>query len=356
MMTRFFGTLAVCLGLLVALPGPARADQHAFGFSQGMMQDLGTLPQELHSYALRVNNKGEILGFSGSSNFLYAQGVIQKMPVNSLLGLNDVGQFIGNEGNSAFIYAQGGKTYLEPLMGALSSYANDLNNLGQIVGYSSSSSWTHAFLYSGGIMQDLGTLPGADYSVAYRINNLGQIIGFSGKSWVTDPSEGWSHAFLYSQGVMYDLNELLGVSDLSAHDINDQGQIVGRADGNGFLYSQGVLQDLGNLLGDETGGATAWAINNQGQIVGDSPAYGEFGMGNHAFLYRDGVMEDLGVLPGGVDSCAVDINDGGEVIGWSDIIPPPSGNPTPLPPTALFLGSGLLGLAGLSRRRRRQTT
>ena len=57
--------------------------------------------------------------------------------------------------------------------------------------------------YSGGTMIDLGTL-GGTYSYANGINNKGQIVGYS----LT--ASGQDHAFLYSGGKMTDLGTLGG--------------------------------------------------------------------------------------------------------------------------------------------------
>jgi probable HAF family extracellular repeat protein len=77
--------------------------------------------------------------------------------------------------------------------------------------------------------------------------------------------------------------------------------------------SKGDMIDLGTLGGT---GAYPRSINNKGQIVGESYVAGD--KNYHAFIYdEENGMLDLGTLEGGLDSTAVDINDSGEVIGWS---------------------------------------
>ena len=59
------------------------------------------------------------------------------------------------------------------------SQAHDINNRGQVVGYSYIGSGSpHAFLWEDGEMTDLGTLGGYD-SEANGINDRGQVAGFS---------------------------------------------------------------------------------------------------------------------------------------------------------------------------------
>jgi probable HAF family extracellular repeat protein len=92
-------------------------------------------------------------------------------------------------------------------LGGISSQANDINNHGQVVGYSQyagGSSYYHAFLYDSGGMHDLGDL-GYPASVATAINDLGQVAGYSN---ITGNVA--QHGFLYDSTGMHDLGVLGG--------------------------------------------------------------------------------------------------------------------------------------------------
>ena len=101
-----------------------------------------------------------------------------------------------------------------------------MNDFGDVVGSSASpEGFLHAFVWTGGTMQDLGTLGGSSSS-AYGINSSGDIVGCS-----YIPEAQNSHAFLWKGGGLLDLNSLIpkdsGWELNEAYAINENGQIVG---------------------------------------------------------------------------------------------------------------------------------
>ncbi len=148
---------------------------------------------------------------------------------------------------------------------------------------------------------DLGLGKGED------INANGQVVGDSA-------GRGW----LWTDGVRTDIGSLDGTSHgwCVAFAINDLGQIVGESRDalyrlRGFLWEDGVMTDLGVLSGTTS---RAFEINNIGQVVGRSDCDPS---GNHAYLWQGGVMTDLGTLDGSGASKANDINESGQAVGWA---------------------------------------
>jgi chitinase len=174
------------------------------------------------------------------------------------------------------------------------------------------------------------------YGTPYAINSSGVVVG---SAW---SAAGSAHATLWTpHGDSYTATDLgtLGGSFSRALSVNGHGDAVGTSDtgqqggtcqsGGGdppdhaFLYQHGKLEFLGSLspLMDDS---QASGINDSEEIVGSS----EFGdcQSNsagllHAFLWKNGSMIDLGTLAGNgeYESAADGINDGGEIVGYSDI-------------------------------------
>jgi probable HAF family extracellular repeat protein len=115
-------------------------------------------------------------------------------------------------------------------LGGWDSGANDINDAGQVVGWSTDETADMVpFIYADGSMRHLGDFDGyTAFGEAKAINNAGLVVGWARYSW----SEA-TDAFLYIDGRMRDLNRLVDGADgwtvVEAYDINDAQQILGKA-------------------------------------------------------------------------------------------------------------------------------
>ena len=194
--------------------------------------------------------------------------------------------------------------------------ARAMNGAGRVVGNTGAG----VSIWDGAALINLGL--GAD-SYGYAINSRGDVAGAL--------NGGYGQPFLYTSGVVRNAGPVLDEFQTGrVNGINDMGHVAGEyatwgGDQHAWMDANGSVSMLGTLRGWETW-AVATAINNRGQVVGSSTYDGaDSPWTGHAFLYQDGSMHDLGSL-GGFDSWANDINDAGQVVGWStdeteDMIP-----------------------------------
>jgi probable HAF family extracellular repeat protein len=236
-----------------------------------------------------INNLGQVIGFNyeiGTTyqfEFTWNRRSGMKLfggswPPSSADDISNTGQIVGQNstswkfgGGHAASWKNGLATDLGTLGPAVdlsfgySSLASGVNDLGQIVGWSTTAPSVyglclldnvsgdcaiHAVLWTAaGSIRDLGTLPGDADSVATKINVFGQVIGSSGNTvvvnseglpWDSDPPlyQVSGRPFIWSQrSGMRDLNSLIASNSgwvlNSASDINIWGQIVGSGTHNG---------------------------------------------------------------------------------------------------------------------------
>jgi probable HAF family extracellular repeat protein len=241
-----------------------------------------------------------------------------------------------------------------------------VNGRGEVVGGSAltpGSATTHGFVYSGGTMRDLGTLAGGSFSFAQSISDNGRIMGqatmpgSNDTRWVVHdgtafrdlghdafnplfgnpriqlinnagqvaatyeaPGNLGTRAFVSNNGVATPVGPLRG----SVEAINNNGYVIGNAPRlkpDGFYGEQGFLvfpnlssQPLPTLGGSITNAA---ALNDRGQVTGWSYDYGDNKL--HAIVFDNGMVHDLGTLQGGDRSAGRDINEVGDVAGWSEV-------------------------------------
>lgn len=161
------------------------------------IRTVGNLPfPNPYSSAADINEDGDIVGYSGPFGpgdapyypFLFADGVMNRLDdiggdFNAATALNDHGQVVGYVSlpnqlydRHAFLYADGVLTDLDGRTSPSYSIANDINNLGQVVGVSDA---LGAFLYQGDGLQSLNAMidPSGGWYLenAHSVNELGQI-------------------------------------------------------------------------------------------------------------------------------------------------------------------------------------
>ncbi len=150
--------------------------------------------------------------------------------------INDSDVIVGHSNLQAVYWTQGSIQTL-PTPTDSFSYANGINNYGQIIGYYYFNNGPfYAVMWDQGSMIDLGNLGGSTRPEA--INNRGQIVGMS-KTWI-----GIETPFLWENGTMKSLYNLLPTSEWTItciHDINDNGQIVACGYKTDQWHSQGLL-------------------------------------------------------------------------------------------------------------------
>ena len=204
-----------------------RFEERAYVYANGVVTDLGGFAGngfvDSHGYA--INDAGHVAGSANVGNsliqhpFLYRDGVMV-----------DLGTFGGDYG-----------------------YGWAINNHDEVVGTAGTENrvdenggvhyFYSAFLYSGGVLHNLGALLPPGESFAYDINDRGDVVGF-----------GALGAFLYTDGAMLAINSLLdpaaGWAMQLAFGINDLQQIAGRACRGGECYA--VRLDLAPAIPEPT--------------------------------------------------------------------------------------------------------
>jgi probable HAF family extracellular repeat protein len=285
----------------ITLPDPSLPNQQCNDLTQpfiwtkaGGMRGLGAVagPGEfvpdprnwncsIPFYGSEINARGQMIGYTTDYisdyqfGFLWtsAGGMSEfggSWPPTFANDISNTGEIVGQNSDAfdrgfATTWTQGVATDLGTLVNGYASSANGVNDLGFVVGWSTtdplfpSDSPVHAILWTpSGALSDLGTLNGDTSSAAVRINFFGQVIGNSGNTLysihsvsVAAPFAVIGRPFIWTESSgMRDLNTLIPQNSgwvlTSATDINVWGQIVGS--GMRYGHPRGFLLTPRNLF------------------------------------------------------------------------------------------------------------
>jgi probable HAF family extracellular repeat protein len=215
---------------------PPFGQERACLWRNGVVQDLNTSGGPMLQRAYDINNAEQIVIRGATTGYLWQNGMLTDLGMEDPRAVNQAGQVVGGKFTGRLdrngspieepvLWSGGALTYLGTLGGSGNSFAEGINDWGQVVGEADTGSATAAFLWQSGAMERI-PLAESRYSAAYGINNLGQVVGRMYPPGLVPP-----RAFLFSGGVAADLNDLisgdLGWVLTSAYAINDAGQIVG---------------------------------------------------------------------------------------------------------------------------------
>jgi probable HAF family extracellular repeat protein len=225
----------------------------------GSIIDVGSLTDSI-SGAAGINSSGYITGLSADPAGGTTAMLWSPTANNAASGsLTSIGRLSGN--------GAGG---------------NSINSTGQVAGTGLiDSSRRHPFLWSpstplgaSGTMVDLGLPVAADVTgFGQSINNLGQLVGYGSTS---TNAGGTNTAFLWnpdtpngSTGSMFTITAPNGSMARDATAINSAGQIVGSYSGGAYLWTP-TTPNAATGSAIALGSFSALAVNDLDQVVGDS--------------------------------------------------------------------------------------
>jgi uncharacterized membrane protein len=301
---------------------PMRAAAHGFLLKQDGYTIIDAPNAIGATTVYDINDEGNLVGTYDLLAHGYHQdssGVFKNIDhpeavryTGEVIGSNNLSQIVGTyfdaDGMIKGFLRDGGVFTPISVRDSQETYPYNINDHGQIVGYSVAGDIAHGFLLFNGDYTPIDR-DNAQETLALDIDNSGQIVG----QFIDDFG---IHGFLRdSSGNFTTIDHPDATIFTTVTGINDSGQMIGDyGDNNGF-YS---------FLRDQTGykkiafpGAAAtqaFGINNLGQIVGYY-----FGAGGRRYGFirlSDGTYRTLPAPPGTlVDPIAQDIDDQGRIVG-----------------------------------------
>src|SRR5881396_3081929 len=238
-----------------------------------------------------------------------------------------------------------------PTLGGSRNRPSGISNNGLIAGFVNrpGNATRVAVFWRNGSLDTLGTLGGPNSIVQWPgISNNGIIAGITETAALDTLHEEWSCTaflpsvtghicvgFVWQDGVMKPL-PTLGGNQGFATSVNSAGQVVGWAETpvldptcnapqklqfRAVMWDtkQGTMHELRPLAGDSTSAATG--INNRGQVVGISGdcdiAVGQLSA-RHSVLWENDTVINIGDLGGDAWHTPMDINEQGDIVGFSN--------------------------------------
>jgi probable HAF family extracellular repeat protein len=343
-------TCIIATALLVALAVPVSlaAKEHPTKHHKYILVDMGTLggPGSHISGPQFINDRGMFAGYADTSTpdpfnpggfithtFRWHDGVLTDLgAIADSSNSSTINPLTGGPQGVAVLWKGDQLINLGFLEGGYQSFATDVNNSGQVVGFfgnlipdpfSGYPTQVRQFFWENGVMTDVGTLGGNDSPPFGNpaINESGQVVGCSFLNSTPNPVTGipTTDPFLWTKkGGMQDLGTLGGTVGLPLS-MNNRGQVAGNSNLAGdltfhpFLWDkENGIADLGTLGGDN---GTVDQINEAGDVVGKADLPGS--QLHDGFLWRKGTMTDLGTLAGDPCTRANWINEKRQIVGNS---------------------------------------
>ena len=260
----------------------------SFLYSEGSYTIIN-VPGSSNSVATGINSAGEIVGWYSVDNgpqmsssrfgFLDAGGVYTTISdpltqpywgTNSF-GINNAGQIVGyftaggplGTSDNGFLFDSATSTFTNlNFPGATFTFANGINDIGEIVGfYVDNSGKDHGFLYSGGSYTTIDNPLGTNGTEAFGINDMGEIVG------AYIDSTGLAHGFLATTATM-----ITSPTSVQQEVFGLYAALCDRAaDFPGYSFWVGIAGQQSNSGGVTVANASSTAVTlNDCQVLGQA--------------------------------------------------------------------------------------